>query len=101
MVDRAHVANWIAGYEDAWRTAGTAKLSDLFLDEATYSMGPYEPTVHGIDAIAELWERERVSADESFTMTWDFVVVEGDTGVARLEVHYHDTGKEYRDLWII
>src|SRR5262245_33197780 len=101
MVDRAHVERWIEGYERAWRTTGTEALSSLFAEDASYSMDPYKPSVRGLDAIAALWERERVSADESFTMTSEIVAAEGDTGVARLEVHYHDTGNEFRDLWII
>jgi SnoaL-like domain len=101
MVDRATVADWIAGYERAWRTAGTDMLATLFTDDATYSMGPYEETVAGLPAIAELWERERVGPEEGFTMVWDFVATEDDTAVVRVEVEYLDMPRQYRDLWII
>jgi ketosteroid isomerase-like protein len=101
VVDRAAVADWVETYERAWRTAGTDLLAILFTDDASYSMDPYRESVRGRDAISSLWERERTSAEESFTMTWSFVAVEGDTGVVRVEVHYHETGQEFRDLWII
>jgi uncharacterized protein (TIGR02246 family) len=101
VVDRAHVAAWIAGYERAWRTAGTEMLATLFTEDATYSMSPYEDAVQGRTAIAELWDRERAGPDEPFTMTWEHVAGEGDTAVVRVEVHYADSGNEFRDLWII
>ena len=101
MVDRTAVSAWVESYERAWRTAGTDALTALFTDDATYSMDPYEDPVRGLAAIAALWDRERVGPDEDFAMTWQFVAVEGDTGVVRVEVHYHDTGSEFRDLWLI
>jgi ketosteroid isomerase-like protein len=101
MTDRVTVAAWVDAYERAWRTPGTDALSQLFTDDATYSMDPYGETVLGLDAIADLWERERVSADESFTMTFDVVAVEDDTAVVRVAVEYHERPRQYRDLWVI
>jgi ketosteroid isomerase-like protein len=100
-VTRADLARWLDGYERAWRTAGTEVLAELFTEDATYRAGPYEETARGLAAIAELWEAERESPDEPFEMTSEIVAVEGDTGVARVEVHYAATGNEYRDLWIV
>jgi hypothetical protein len=42
---RVEVGVWIAAYEQAWRTAGTAALRDLFTEDATYRMSPYEESV--------------------------------------------------------
>lgn len=101
-MDRAALADWIDRYETAWRTPGTAPLGALFTPDATYSTGPYETTQHGLDAIAALWEREREGADEPFRMTSKVVAVEGDTGVARVEVWYDGPpAHNYRDLWIV
>lgn len=99
MPDRASVASWIEAYELAWRTAGTEALAGLFSEGASYRMSPYEETVRGLEAIGELWERERAGPDEEFEMGFELVAVEGDTAVARIEVAYA-TGAEYRDLWI-
>ena len=53
-------------------------------------------------AIAEMWERERTGPDETFEMSSEIVAVDGDTGVARVEVSYGDPVEiEYRDLWIV
>src|SRR5262249_34709525 len=94
MTDRAAVTAWVDAYERAWRTPGTDALARLFTDDATYSMDPYGETAPGLDAIAELWERERVSAEESFTMTYEVVAVEGDTAVVRVAVEYFDRPRQ-------
>lgn len=91
--------SWLAGYERAWRAPGTAALDDLFSADATYRMSPYQDPAEGLERIAALWERER-QPDEEFAMTCEVVAVDGDTGVARVEVRYA-TGEEYRDLWIV
>jgi SnoaL-like protein len=100
VVDRASVETWIAAYERAWRTAGAGSLSELFGEDASYRMSPYENPARGLAAIGELWERERTGPDEGFEMSSELVAVEGDTAVARIEVAYA-SGAEYRDLWII
>jgi SnoaL-like domain len=100
MTSRRSVEEWIEGYERAWRTAGTDSLGDLFTADATYRMSPYEKPAIGLEAIARLWERERVGPDERFEMNYEIVAVEGDKAVARIEVSYA-TGAEYRDLWLI
>ena len=101
-MDRAQLTDWIAAYERAWRTSGTDALAELFTEEATYSTAPYEDPHRGLEAIGQMWEAERLGPGEEFEMTSEIVAVEGDTGVARVAVHYGaPKAKEYRDLWIV
>jgi hypothetical protein len=101
-VDRAQLKDWLAAYERAWRTPGTEVLGELFADGASYRTSPYEEAYRGQGAIAEMWEREREGPDEAFEMRAEIVAVEGETGVARVEVRYGDpVVKEYRDLWVV
>jgi ketosteroid isomerase-like protein len=100
MADRKSFEAWIEAYERAWRTAGTEQLAELFTEDASYRMSPYEEPALGQAAIAELWEREREGPEEPFEMSSEIVVVERDTAVARIEVRYGE-GTEYRDLWIV
>jgi SnoaL-like domain len=100
VVSRADFEAWIAGYERAWRTAGVEMLGELFSEDASYRMSPYEEPVRGLEAIGELWERERQGPDEAFEMSREVVAVEGSTAVARIEVAYGN-GDEYRDLWVV
>lgn len=99
-MDRAGFEQWIAAYERAWRTAGTAPLGELFSEDASYRMSPYAEVARGLAAIGELWEDERVGPDEQFAISHEVIAVEGDTAVARIEVAYGD-GKQYRDLWVV
>jgi hypothetical protein len=101
-VDRAALAAWIDRYERAWRTHGTDHLGELFSAGATYSPGPFEPTARGLGEISQLWEEERESADEVFQMRSEVVAVDGNTGVARIEVEYEGPPpRHYKDLWIV
>jgi ketosteroid isomerase-like protein len=100
-MDHSRVAAWVAAYERAWRTTGTESLRELFTEDASYSMGPYEDPAKGLEEIGTLWERERRGADEEFEMEHRVVAVEGDTVVVRVEVKYGPPQHlEYRDLWI-
>ena len=101
-MDRAELASWLDAYERAWRTPGTELLSGLFAREATYKNAPYKHPFRGLEAIAAMWERERRGPDERFEMISRIVAVEGDTGVVRVDVSYHDPPRiEYRDVWIV
>lgn len=101
-MDRAGVDTWVAGYERAWRAAGTESLRGLFTEDAIYRMSPYEEPAVGLAAIGALWERERKGPDEEFTMAHEVVAVDGETAVVRVEVQYGGPGRlQYRDLWIV
>ena len=101
-MDSARVADWIAAYEQAWRTAGTGALAAIFTSDASYSQGPYEPVQAGLLAIEQMWEAEREGADEAFTMTSEIIAVDGQVAVARVNVRYGEpVRQEYRDLWVM
>ena len=102
VTDRALVSRWLAGYEAAWRSPGTASLADLFTADASYLQSPYELPVTGLDGIARMWDAEREGPDEVFTLATDILAVDGPVAVVRAEVRYGDPlRQEYRDLWII
>ncbi len=100
-IDRPRVEAWIARYVELWRAAGTERLGELFTDDARYSTGPYEKPRTGLEAIARMWDEERISHTESFEIETEIVAVDGDTAVIRVEVDYGEPRvQQYRDLWI-
>jgi ketosteroid isomerase-like protein len=102
VTDRAQVSRWLAGYEAAWRSSGTARLAGLFTAGASYLQSPYELPVTGLDAIARMWEAEREGPGEVFALATDILAVDGPVAVVRAEVRYGDPPRqEYRDLWIV
>jgi ketosteroid isomerase-like protein len=102
MTDRQAVSQWIAEYETAWRTPGTAILAQLFTDDAGYLRSPYEQPIVGLQAIGRMWEAEREGPDEAFSMSAQVLAVEGEVAVVRAEVSYGDpVSQEYRDIWVL
>jgi hypothetical protein len=102
MVTRQQVEEWVRGYERAWRSPGTAILSEFFTEDASYRLSPYDEPALGLEAIGAVWERERHGPDEAFTMESEIVAVDGDRAVVRLEVRYGEPKRqEFRDLWLL
>jgi ketosteroid isomerase-like protein len=102
VTDRAAVSRWVAGYEAAWRAAGTDALAGVFTEDAGYLQSPYAEPVTGLAAIRQMWDQERDGPDEVFTLATDIVAVDGPAAVVRAEVRYGDpVRQEYRDLWIL
>ena len=100
-MSHARLSTWIDAYENAWRTPGTDWLEYLFTADATYSMGPFEKTVEGLEAIAELWEREREGHDEVFRMEQRSSLSRGHGRRARGGLVRRPGQAPYRDLWIV
>jgi ketosteroid isomerase-like protein len=99
---RRHVEEWLTRYERAWRKAGTAAVSELFSEDATYQQSPYDEPIAGLAAIADMWEAEREGPDEAFTMVSEILALEGHTAVIHVDVAYEGpVAGEYRDLWVI
>ena len=95
------MTDWVAAYERHWRSPGTEQLGELFTDDATYLMSPWEEPSRGLAAIGQLWVAERDGPDELFTLTSEVVAVDGAVAVVRAEVEYAATGNRWRDLWIL
>ena len=99
---REQLQAWIAAYERLWRTPGSDGLAELFSEDAAYSTAPFQEPHRGLAAIAEMWEAERLGPDEDFQLESEIVAVDGDTGVARIDVRYGPPrDQRYRDLWVI
>lgn len=101
-MDKKRVADWIAGYERAWRSPGTEALAEIFTEDATYTQGPYDAPLIGLAAIERMWDEERTGPDEAFELSSEVIAVDGDTAVARVEVSYGEPDhEEFLDMWIM
>ncbi|MEN5072992.1 nuclear transport factor 2 family protein [Isoptericola cucumis] len=100
VVDRESVLQWVAAYEDAWRSGDDGAVERLFTSDARYARSPYDPDeLHGHAAIRGFW---LVDEDATFAVTAEPLAVEGDVAVVRLEVRYLEPeAQEYRDLWVL
>jgi len=100
VVDRRRALEWIATYEDAWRTPGVGALALAFTPDVRYVRSPWTEPLHGLDALGRFWESAREGSGEAFHMTSEVVAFEDPTAVIRVEVDYGD-GERWRDLWIV
>jgi hypothetical protein len=101
-MERADFADWVRRYEEAWREPGTQLLDGLFTPDASYRTSPYEAPFEGLEQIERMWEHERESPDEVFSLRAEVIAADGCTGVVRAEVDYGDpVVQSYRDLWVI
>ena len=100
MTDRAVVNDWLARYERAWRSQGTAELDELFADAVTYVASPWATPILGIASLRRFWDAARSGPDEGFRMTTAIVAVDRHTAVVRVHVDYDD-GQRWRDLWLL
>ena len=94
------VTDWVAGYERAWRTPGTAALGELFTETASYSPSPWAQPIEGLEAIRRFWDTARSGPDEGFRMRSEIVAIDGRVAVVRVDVDYND-GQRWRDLWVL
>jgi hypothetical protein len=102
VVRRDHVARWLEGYEEAWRTPGTDRLDDLFTFDVSYSSSPWAEPISGLDELARFWEAERDGPDEAFTMSSEVIAVDAETVVVKVWVEYaNDPDVPWRDLWVL
>jgi hypothetical protein len=102
LVTRSEVADWLAGYEGAWRTPGTDALTKLFPPDVSYRPSPWAEPIEGLEALARFWDAERDGPHEEFSLVSDVVAVEGTTAVVRLAVDYlTGTPRSWRDLWVL
>ncbi len=102
-MDHDAVRRWVARYEEVWRTPGTAGVSSLITDDASYLTSPWADPILGLVELNRFWDDERESPHERFSMTSEVVAVDGDTAVVRAEVRYGDDGERavWRDLWVM
>jgi hypothetical protein len=100
MKDRGVVSDWVARYERAWRSPGTAALDEIFTETVTYVPSPWATPIRGSASLRHFWNAARSGSDEGFRMTSEVVAVDGRRAVVRVSVDYGD-GQRWRDLWVL
>jgi hypothetical protein len=90
---------WVADYENVWRSGDLDGVARLFTDDARYRRSPYEESNVGHAAIRAFWNDDE---GKTFAVTAEPVAVDGSAAVVRLEVRYLEpVAKEYLDLWVL
>jgi ketosteroid isomerase-like protein len=102
LVRHDDIRRWVAGYEKAWRSPGTASLAKLFTEGVSYRPSPWKDPVEGMEDLAKFWNAERDGPGEAFTMSSELVALDGGTAVVRTQVDYEKSSSgRWRDLWVL
>ena len=98
MTSLAQLTEWLDAYVRAWNTNDPADIAGLFAADATYRGAPYEPGLHGVEAIVADWLRRQDKPGET-TFTWRPVAVTDEVAVVEGATAYPT--QVFRNLWVI
>jgi uncharacterized protein (TIGR02246 family) len=99
-LDVSVVIAWVDEYVRAWNSNDSEDIGRLFTDDAAYYTGPFDTPWKGRDAIGQKWLSRK---DEPNTTSFRYEVLANtsDQAVVRGWTHYHNTGREYSNIWLI
>jgi len=94
----ADFETWIQGYIKAWTSNHPDDIAALFSEDADYYTLPFREPWSGRDTIVEEW----IARDDqpgTWTFEYDWLAIEGGTGVLRGLATY--TKSTYSNIWLI
>ncbi len=102
VVRRDHVARWLEGYEEAWRTPGTDRLAELFTARRQLRVVAVGRARRGPRRAGAVLGRRARRARRGLHMSSEVIAVDADTAVVRVWVEYdNDPDTPWRDLWVL
>lgn len=87
---------WLNAYFAAWISNEPDDVAALFVEDASYSVGPFAEAWAGRDEIVRRWTSE---AQEDVEYTYEILAVDGDTGIAHWSVRARVQGETVRGEW--
>lgn len=85
-MDEDVLAEWLDGYEEAWRTHNADAAAQLFTEDAEYHQTPFK-TYKGREAIREYWAQV-TPMHKDITVTTELFGVANNQGFARFYAEY-------------
>jgi len=106
VIDTADIDDWLARYQQAWRSDDPAQIAGLFTDKARYFTAPWREPMVGAQAIADWW---RAMGESRLPWSCDFQVIarNDDLSVVRATTRYPEgTDGEpgpitFSNLWLV
>jgi uncharacterized protein (TIGR02246 family) len=81
-MERTSFASWLEEYGSAWRDRNPQAAANLFLDDGTYQVTPFEEPIRGRAAILEYWSQV-ARTEENIQFGYEVLAVSHEIGVAR------------------
>ncbi len=105
-MERAAVVAWLKSYMHAWESYSPEAIGDLFTEDATYSVHPYDTPVTGRQAIVDAWLKDP-DAPGTFSANYAPIAVDGDLAVVNgRSTYFKDSSrtemtKEWDNIFVI
>ena len=99
-MDTSAVTAWVDMYVRAWNSNDPADIGRLFTDDAVYHTGPFDAPWEGREMIIRKW-LSRQDAPGTTSFRYEVLASTSDQAVVRGWTHYHETGREYSNIWLI
>jgi uncharacterized protein (TIGR02246 family) len=90
-VQREGFGRWLDAYFAAWISNDPDDVAALFVEDATYSTGPFAELWAGREAIVRRWTS---GAQEDVEHAYEILAIEGDTAIAHWNVKARAEGSE-------
>jgi hypothetical protein len=103
-MNRSVFEKWMQGYLKAWETNDPEHIASLFSAEATYLTQAFREPWAGRENIVKEWIGRADWVDEpkdKWTFTYDWLAIEGDTGVLDGLTDYSGRHEMFKNIWII
>jgi hypothetical protein len=101
---RADFDTWVQGYLTAWKSNDVKDIEALFSTDATYLTQAFREPWAGRETIVKEWIGRADWANEpkdKWTFEYEWLAVEGDTGVLGGLTDYSGRGEMFKNIWII
>jgi hypothetical protein len=79
---------WLATYGLAWEDGDPQGAADLFAEEASYRVTPFDEPMVGQEAILEYWQAGPASNHKEVSFTYRIISVRGNEGIARWQANF-------------
>jgi len=90
-VRRKHLETWLEILGRAWEKADAELAASLFDSDVSYQENPFEPPIHGAEAVREYW-LENLATQREVKFSGRVLAVDGEVGVLNWKVEFIRAG---------
>jgi hypothetical protein len=94
-MQRRELETWLSLLGRAWEQGDAELAASLFDPQVSYQENPFDPPLHGAEAVRRYW-RESLASQLEVKFSGHVLAVEGDTGVVNWKVEFVRIGSGER-----
>jgi uncharacterized protein (TIGR02246 family) len=86
-MDRDCFKNWLDSYGQAWTDRDAIAAAELYTDDATYQVTPFDEPIRGRAAIREYWEGV-ARTEQRIKFEYELLAVTAEYGIAQWKASF-------------